>query len=320
MFLEYKVKLSKLIKEFSWVPVYEPVSSDEVFVKSRNVSRPGIELTGFLDYYDKERILIIGNTEYAYMKTLKSEQKCEALDKILLNKPPAIVVARGLDVFDEIIEIAKKYKVPIYTTQESTSILVSALVAFLNVELAPRITKHGVLMEIYGEGVLIVGDSGVGKSETAIELIKRGHRLIADDSVEIKKVSKRSLVGSSPDNIRHFIELRGIGIINAMRIFGVGAVKLTEKIDMVINLEIWDKSKIYDRMGLDEEVTEIMGIQVPIISIPVKTGRNLAVIIEVATMNSRQKRMGYHAAKELLGNLGMDYDTPSEPTVREFKW
>lgn len=320
MSLEYKVKLSKLIKEFSWIPIYEPVNCDEVFVKSRNVSRPGIELTGFLDYYDKERILIIGNTEYAYMKTLNSEQKCEALDKILLNKPPAIVVARGLEVFDEIIKVAKKYKVPIYTTQESTSILVSALVAFLNVELAPRITKHGVLMEIYGEGVLIVGDSGVGKSETSIELIKRGHRLIADDSVEIKKVSKKSLVGSAPDNIRHFIELRGIGIINAMRIFGVGAVKLTEKINMVINLEMWDKSKIYDRMGLDEEVTEIMGIRVPIISIPVKTGRNLAVIIEVATMNSRQKRMGYHAAKELLGNLGMDYDTPSEPTIREFKW
>lgn len=320
MAVEYRVELAKIIKEFSWIPVYEPEYSGEIAVKSKNVSRPGIELTGFMDYYDKERVLVIGNTEHAYMKKISSEERYEAINRILLNKPPAVVIARDLKPFEEIIKSAKENKVPVYRTAESTSILVSALVAYLNVELAQRVTKHGVLMEIYGEGALIVGDSGVGKSETAIELIKRGHRLIADDAVEIKKVSKKSLVGSSPDNIRHFIELRGIGIINALRIFGVGAVKLTEKIDLVINLEMWDRTKIYDRMGMDDEVTEIMGIQVPIISIPVKTGRNLAVIIEVAAMNNRQKKMGYNAAKELLGNLGMDYDIPDKPKVSDKKW
>ena len=180
------------------------------------------------------------------------------------------------------------------------------MISYLNVELAPRITRHGVLVEVYGEGVLILGDSGVGKSETAVELIKRGHRLIADDAVEIRKVSAKSLVGSAPENIRHFIELRGIGIINARRIFGMGAVKMTEKIDMVVQLEIWDSSKVYDRMGLDNEYTEILGVSVPITVVPVKPGRNLAVIIEVAAMNNRQKKMGYNAARELLHNLNME--------------
>lgn len=195
---------------------------------------------------------------------------------------------------------------PVLRTTESTSNVVASLVAYLNVELAPRITRHGVLVEVYGEGILLVGDSGVGKSETAIELIKRGHRLIADDAVEIRRVSSKSLVGQSPENIRHFIELRGIGIINARRIFGMGAVKLQEKIDMCINLEIWDATKVYDRMGMDSEYTEILGIKVPVMTIPVKPGRNLAIIIEVAAMNNRQKKMGYNAAYELLSALGMD--------------
>lgn len=318
--IEYSVALSKIIKEFSWIPVFEPPNSDDIVVKSRNVSRPGVELIGFMEYYDKRRILIIGNTEHAYMKCFTSEQRYNAISKILSNNPPAVVIARNLEPLEEIIRAAKEHNVPVYRTAESTSILVSALVAFLNVELAPQITNHGVLMEIYGEGVLIIGDSGVGKSETAVELIKRGHRLIADDSVLIKKVSKKSLVGSSPDNIRHFLELRGIGIINVLKIFGVGAVKPTEKIDMVVNLETWDKTKIYDRMGMFDEVTEIMGIQLPIISIPVKTGRNLAVIIEVAAMNNRQKKMGYNAAKDLLENLGMDYDIPDKPKLSDRKW
>ncbi len=189
---------------------------------------------------------------------------------------------------------------------ETTSALIAALVSYLHVEMAPRITRHGVLVEVYGEGILLVGDSGVGKSETAIELIKRGHRLIADDAVVIRRVSAKSLVGEAPENIKHFIELRGIGIINARRIFGMGAVKLTENIDLVINLEIWNNQKVYDRMGLDNEYTEILGIKVPVLTIPVKPGRNLAIIIEVAAMNNRQKKMGYNAAEELLKHLGMD--------------
>ena len=188
---------------------------------------------------------------------------------------------------------------------DTTSGVMASLIAFLNVQLAPRITRHGVLVEAYGEGILLVGDSGVGKSETAIELVKRGHRLIADDAVEIRRVSSKTLVGSAPDNIRHFIELRGIGIVNVRRIFGMGAVKMTEKIDMVIQMEQWNKDKIYDRMGLKDEYMDILGIQVPMLTIPVKPGRNLAIIIEVAAMNNRQKKMGYNAAQELMQNLGM---------------
>jgi HPr kinase/phosphorylase len=204
------------------------------------------------------------------------------------------------------VECAKKYRVPIIRTAEATSASMSTLIYFLGTALAPRITRHGVLVEVYGEGVLIVGDSGVGKSETAIELIKRGHRLIADDAVEIRKASAKTLVGSAPDNIRHFIELRGIGIINARRLFGMGAVKLTEKINMVIQLEPWDSSKVYDRMGLDNEYINIMDVKIPLTVVPVKPGRNLAVIIECAAMNNRQKKMGYNAARELLHQLGMD--------------
>ena len=199
----------------------------------------------------------------------------------------------------------EKYKVPLLRTSDTTSGFMAALIAYLNVQLAPRITRHGVLVEVYGEGILLLGDSGVGKSETAIELVKRGHRLIADDAVEIRRVSAKSLVGSAPENIRHFIELRGIGIVNARRIFGMGAVKVTEKIDMMIQLEQWDSEKVYDRMGLDNEYADILGIKVPLLTIPVKPGRNLAIIIEVAAMNNRQKKMGYNAAQELMRNLGM---------------
>jgi len=209
-------------------------------------------------------------------------------------------------------EMAKEYKVPILRTNDTTSSFMSALISFLNVELAPRITRHGVLVEVYGEGVLMLGESGVGKSETAIELIKRGHRLIADDAVEIRRVSSKTLVGSSPDNIRHFIELRGIGIINARRIFGIGSVKMTEKIDLVVNLEQWDQNKVYDRMGVESEKTKILGLDITSVTIPVKPGRNLAVIIEVAAMNNRQKKMGYNAAKELLHKLGLESELPKE--------
>lgn len=207
------------------------------------------------------------------------------------------------------LELAPNYGVPILRSEDSTSVFISKLVAFLNLQLAPRITRHGVLIEIYGEGVLILGESGVGKSETAIELVKRGHRLIADDAVEIKKASNITLVGSSPDNIRHFLELRGIGIINARQLFGIGAVKMSEKIDMVVEMELWNPEKTYDRMGVDTHYMTILGVKVPLLNIPVKPGRNLAVILEVAAMNNRQKKMGYNAAKDLLHQLGIDSDS-----------
>ena len=215
------------------------------------------------------------------------------------------------------LELAKEYEVPLLRSKESTSNFIAGLIAYLNLTLAPRITRHGVLIEIYGEGVFITGESGVGKSETAIELVKRGHRLVADDAVEIRKVSNISLVGSSPDNIRHFLELRGIGIINARRLFGIGAVKMTEKLDLVVELEQWNSEKVYDRMGVDTEYVSLLGVKVPSLTIPVKPGRNLAVILEVAAMNNRQKKMGYNAARELLNRLGMESD--AKEVVRDYE-
>lgn len=306
--MDYTVCLDKIIKEFSLEIIYTPRDPKDVLVSVADYNRPGLELTGYLDYFDKNRILIIGKKEYYYFERMSAEERTESLDRFLSLAPPAMIFCRGLQPFDEIKTVAAMYGVAILISQDATSSLTASLVSFLNVELAPRVTRHGVLVEVYGEGLLLMGDSGIGKSETAIELIKRGHRLIADDAVEIRRVSNKTLVGSSPENIRHFIELRGIGIINARRIYGMGAVKMTEKIDMVINLELWDNSKIYDRMGMDTEFMEILGNKVPTITIPVKPGRNLAVIIEVAAMNNRQKKMGYNAAKELLSNLGMSYD------------
>lgn len=302
----YTIPLSKIIHELQLETAFLPKSADDILIQSRDIVRPGMELNGYHEYFDPNRIAVLGRAEMYMLESLKPERRAMALDSYLSLKPPAVIVARGIDPGKDFMEIAETYHVPVLRTTESTSNVVASLVAYLNVELAPRITRHGVLVEVYGEGILLVGDSGVGKSETAIELIERGHRLIADDAVEIRRVSSKSLVGQSPENIRHFIELRGIGIINARRIFGMGAVKLQEKIDMCINLEIWDATKVYDRMGMDSEYTEILGIKVPVMTIPVKPGRNLAVIIEVAAMNNRQKKMGYNAAYELLSALGMD--------------
>ena len=302
----FTVSLARVMKELSLKPIYMPEDPESVLISSMDVNRPGLELNRFYDYYDTSRILIFGNAETAFLRSRDPEDRFEILEAIFSKHPPAAIIARGIQPSEELLTAVTNNGVPLLGTGETTSSLVAALVAFMNTELAPRITRHGVLVVVYGEGILLVGDSGVGKSETAIELIKRGHRLIADDAVEIRRVSAKSLVGQAPENIRHFIELRGIGIINARRIFGMGAVKLTEKIDMVINLEIWDNKKVYDRMGLDNEYTEILGNKVPVLTIPVKPGRNLAVIIEVAAMNNRQKKMGYNAATELLKGLGMD--------------
>ena len=304
----FTVPLSSVMKELGLETIYMPENGENILISSKDVNRPGVEFTGFLDFYDNKRILVVGHTENAFLGRYSQVERERALEGLISRKPPAIIICRSLKPYPEMMEAAKRHGVALLGTADTTSSLVAALVSYMNVELAPRVTRHGVLVEVYGEGILLVGDSGVGKSETAIELIKRGHRLIADDAVEIRRVSKKSLVGTAPENIRHFIELRGIGIINARRIFGMGAVKLTEKIDMVINLEIWDKTKVYDRMGMENEYTEILGLRVPVLTIPVKPGRNLAVIIEVAAMNNRQKKMGYNAAKELLQNLGMTYN------------
>lgn len=316
----FTVSLDRIIKELSLNVVYTPKDPSELMVSCPDYSRPGLELTGYLDYFDKNRILIIGKKEYYYFERMSTVERTASLERFLSLAPPAIIFARKLQPFEEVKTIAEKYGVSLLVSDDATSELTASLVSFLNVQLAPRVTRHGVLVEVYGEGILLMGDSGIGKSETAIELIKRGHRLIADDAVEIRRVSRTTLVGSSPENIRHFIELRGIGIINARRIYGMGAVKLTEKIDMVINLELWDNNKIYDRMGMETEFMEILGNKIPTITIPVKPGRNLAVIIEVAAMNNRQKKMGYNAAKELLAGLGMSYEVDEESGKPAISW
>ncbi len=305
----FSVTVQDIIDQLKLEVLYAPENVKSMLVTENDCNRPGLQLMGFYEYFNAERVQICGNMEFAYLASLDEKKRYERIEALFETKIPLFVVARGHELYPEMLELAKQYGVPIARTQDSTTAFIAALIGYLNVELAPRITRHGVLIEVYGEGILIVGESGVGKSETAIELVKRGHRLVADDAVEIRKTSSRTLVGQSPDNIRHFLELRGIGIINTRRLFGMGAVKVSEKIDLIVELEPWDSAKIYDRMGVDNEYTTILGIKIPSLTIPIKPGRNLAVILEVAAMNNRQKKMGYNAAAELLSNLGLDMDT-----------
>lgn len=307
----YSVSLEKIIEHHKLEVVYLPQSADKILITTAEINRPGIVLTGYTDYFDPLRIQILGWTELGFMRNMSDEEREKALGYWLGLKPAAAVITRGLEIPDYFIDACEKYAVPLLKTDEETSPFLAALIAYLNNELAPRITRHGVFVEVYGEGVLITGESGAGKSEAAIELIKRGHRLIADDAVEIRKISDKTLLGSSPTNIRHFIELRGIGIIDARRIFGMGAVKPSEKVDMVIQLEAWDSTKAYDRLGLDNEYANILDVKVPAITVPITPGRNLAIIVETAAMNNRQKKMGYNAAKDLMISLGME-DVQSE--------
>lgn len=321
MSVEFSVPLSQIAEALNLTEVYVAENYKETNISTVEINRPGLELTGYLEFFDNKRIQVLGNTEFSYLDRYGPEAQKMVIDSIFSFGPPAVIICRDIEPSNAILESAKLHKVSIFSTPQSTSDLTASLVQYLNKELAPRITRHGVLVEVYGEGCLLTGDSGVGKSETAIELIKRGHRLVADDAVEIRRTAQTTLYGQSPENIRHFIELRGIGIINARKLFGMGAIKLQEKIDMVINLEQWDSSKVYDRMGLDNEYMKILGVEVPTLTIPVKPGRNLAVIIEVAAMNNRQKKMGYNAARELLKNLGMAVeDLPPSPKVIVDTW
>lgn len=321
MSVEFSVPLSQIAEALNLTEVYVAENYKETNISTVEINRPGLELTGYLEFFDNKRIQVLGNTEFSYLGRYGPEAQKMVIDSIFSFGPPAVIICRDIEPSNAILESAKLHKVSIFSTPQSTSDLTASLVQYLNKELAPRITRHGVLVEVYGEGCLLTGDSGVGKSETAIELIKRGHRLVADDAVEIRRTAQTTLYGQSPENIRHFIELRGIGIINARKLFGMGAIKLQEKIDMVINLEQWNSAKVYDRMGLDNEYMKILGVEVPTLTIPVKPGRNLAVIIEVAAMNNRQKKMGYNAARELLKNLGMAVeDLPPSPKVIVDTW
>ena len=306
---EFSTTIKKMIDELKLEVIYLPENGENSLISSNDTNRPGLQFAGFYEYFDNKRVQVMGKMETSYLTGLEPEVRRKRIEDFLSYRFPALIITRSQEVFPEMLELAPNYEVPIFRTDESTSVFIAKLMAFLQLELAPRITRHGVLIEIYGEGVMIMGESGVGKSETAVELVKRGHRLIADDAVEIRKASNITLVGSSPDNIRHFLELRGIGIVNARQLFGIGSVKMSEKIDMVVEMELWNPEKTYDRMGVDTHYMTILGVKVPLLNIPVKPGRNLAVILEVAAMNNRQKKMGYNAAKDLLRQLGMDSDS-----------
>ena len=305
----YTVKLSKIIEEFKLETICLPDDAENIVVSCSRVNRPGLQMVGFYDHYERERIQIIGKVEHLFLSQLNPEERLRRLEDFFRSSPVGVIFTTSIEIDEETVRYAEKYKVPLLRTATRTSDFMAALIAYLNVQLGPRITRHGVLVEVYGEGILLLGDSGVGKSETAIELLKRGHRLIADDAVEITRVSATTLVGRAPEIIRHYVELRGIGIVDVRRLFGMGSVKETEKIDLVINLEAWQNGKMNDRLGLDEETTDILGIQIPSIVLPVCPGRNLSVVIEVAAMNNRQKRMGYNTAQEfnkrLMENMGV---------------
>ncbi len=298
-----RVDLQKIITEEALQVLYTPDEPSKIMVSSSDVNRPGLALAGFFDHFDHKRIQILGNAESVYLKNMSEELRRERLTAFFQRNPVAVVSSHGNKPDEMMIELASYFEVPLLYTEENTSDFMAALIAYLHVQLAPQITRHGVLVEVYGEGILITGDSGVGKSETAIELIKRGHRFIADDAVELRRVSAKAIVGTAPDILKYYIELRGIGIVDVRRLFGMGSVKETEKVDMIIHLEPWVQGKMYDRLGLDNDFTDIMGIQIPTTTIPVKPGRNLAIIFEIAAMNNRQKKMGYNTAEEFNQKL-----------------
>ena len=305
---EFSVSLAKLASEANLTVAYTPCELEKIKVTATEASRPGMLLAGYYENFDCHRLQIIGLTEMSYLEEISPSLRNTHLEKLFSFQPPAVILSRGLQPLSEMMQFAKQYSVPVLLSTEMTSALMGVLITTLNTELAPRITRHGVLVEVYGEGILILGDSGVGKSETAIELVKRGHRLIADDAVELRKISYRKILGTAPANIRHFIDLRGIGIINVARVFGIGSVRSSVEVEMVVQLEPWDRTKNYDRTGLETDYYDSLGVKIPSILIPVMPGRNLAVILETAAINNRQKEMGYNAAKELLAQLGLQDD------------
>lgn len=298
--------LSKVVEHFNLEVVYDSGDIEQRRITVDDVTRPGLQLAGYYEHFGPDRLQIIGNMEYAFLENLTSDDRKKSILTLFEKEIPAIIITRNHEVYREMLEAAQITKTPVLRTSEATSEFSSELIKFLKMELAPRVSMHGVLVEVNGEGILILGESGVGKSETALEIVKRGHRLIADDQVEIRKVSETTLVGKAPDIIKHLIEIRGIGIMDVKELFGVSSVKPSESIDFVINLEMWDEKKTYDRMGLNEETTEILGIKVPSVTIPVGPGRNLAIIVEAAAINYRVKKMGFNAAQDLVSRVFPD--------------
>lgn len=304
----YSVALKKLVQEFNLTVMHASTDYDTVQIMVEEVARPGLQLAGFFNHFEPLRLQVIGNVESSYIDTLSHEQLLAIFSELFSFKIPALVFARNIEPKPECLEMAKQHDITILRCLESTSYFVSSLSAYLKNALAPRISRHGVLVEVYGEGLLLMGESGIGKSEAAAELLKRGHRLIADDAVDIRKVADNSLMGTSPELIRNYIEIRGIGVINVAKLFGMAAIKKETAIDLVINIVPWSAEQIYDRLGLEEQYMDLLGVKVPAVTIPVKPGRNLAVILEVAAMNNRQKKMGYNAAAEFTEQINRHFD------------
>jgi HPr kinase/phosphorylase len=287
---------------------YAATDYESIRLTVADVARPGLQLAGYFDHFEPMRLQVLGNVEVSYLNKLGQTERAVIYDRLFSYKFPALIISRNIPPDPVCMSMAKKHNVTVLRSAEETSNLVSTIVAYLKAELAPRITRHGVLMEVYGEGLLLIGESGIGKSETAVELVKRGHRLIADDAVEIKRVTERTLMGSAPELIRNYIELRGIGIINVAKLFGIGAVKAENQIDLVVNIVPWNTHKVYDRLGLEDQYMELLGVNIPMNTIPVTPGRNLAVILEVAAMNNRQRKMGYNAALEFTEQINRHFD------------
>lgn len=301
----YSVKLGKLIQEFNLEVLRGAEGYAERPIRTEDVNRPGLQLTGFFDYFDPKRLQVIGRVETTYLSGLTEEQRRESFEQLLSQEIPALIISRGMEPYPECMEMAEKYDRTILRSQDTTSVFMSNVIAALKNYLSPRITRHGVLVDVYGEGVLLLGESGVGKSETAIELVKRGHRLIADDAVEIKRTAAMRLMGSAPELIRHYIELRGIGVIDVRQLFGMSAIMEESRIDLVVQFEQWDETKFYDRLGIEDHHIDIMGVEIPCVTIPVRPGRNLASIVEVAAMNNRHRRYGFNAAQELAQRVDL---------------
>lgn len=305
------VPLSTIIKEFNLEILNQSSDFDQVFVQVPSVNRPGLQLVGYYDYFDNNRVQLLGKAEYSYMRTMTTGQRYTFFDSLFSHNIPALIIARNLELFPECMSAARRQDCTLLRTNQVTGEFMSDLTASLRNHLSPRITRHGVLMEIYGEGVLLMGESGVGKSETAIDLIKHGHRLIADDAVDIKKISQSTLIGSSPELIRYYVEMRGIGVIDVRHMFGISAVKESQTIDLIVNLEQWRDNCAYDRLGLEDHYTTLLDVQVPTVTIPVTPGRNMSIIIEVAAMNNRQKKMGFNAAKAFTEQLDAHFGVTS---------
>ena len=304
----YSVALSKLVQEFHLTILHESTDYPSIRLTVEDVARPGLQLTGFFDHYEPMRLQVMGNVEMSYMAKQSEAERNRVYDRLFSYKFPAMLIARGIQPDEQLMAMAIKHNITLLSTEQRTSTITSGIITYLKEALAPRISRHGVLVEAYGEGVLITGESGIGKSEAALELVKRGHRLIADDAVEIRKVSSNSIMGTSPELIRNYIELRGIGIINVAKLFGIGAIKKDNEINLVINIVPWNTHENYDRMGLEDHYTEILGVNIPMYTIPLSPGRNLAMIIEVAAMNNRQRRIGYNAALEFTELINRHFD------------